>query len=95
MSVEEGPLFRELAEEGGVDRLRRQRGRERQVAGGEAFREAEEIRDDALELGDRERPDPAEPVKNSDTCDPNESNARSPMMSSTMPTARRMIPMMR
>ena len=60
VAVEESPLLRELAQEGGVDLLRRQRGRERQVAGGEPLREAEEIRDDALELGDGERTDPTE-----------------------------------
>jgi hypothetical protein len=60
VAVEEGPLFRELADERGVDLLRRQRGRERQVAGGEPFREAEEIRDDAVNLGDGERTDPPE-----------------------------------
>ena len=48
MAVEERLPFGERAEERFVDLFRRQRSSQRQVAGGEAFREAEEIGDDTL-----------------------------------------------
>jgi hypothetical protein len=54
MPVEEGPTFGELPEEGRIDLLRGQRRGERQVAGGETLREAEEVGDDAFALRRRE-----------------------------------------
>ena len=60
VAVEEGAPFGERPEEGLVDLLRGERGGQRQVAGGEALREAEEIRDDAFALGGRERAGAAE-----------------------------------
>ena len=54
MPVEEGLRFGELTDESLIDLFRRQRRGERQVAGGEALREAEEIGDDALALRRRE-----------------------------------------
>ena len=53
--MEEGLPFGERTEEGLVNLFGRQRGGQRQVARGEALREAEEIRDDAFEFRNRQR----------------------------------------
>ena len=56
MAVEERLPFGELTEESLVDVFGRQRRSQRQIARGEAFREAEEIGDDTFEFRDCERP---------------------------------------
>ena len=58
--MKEGLSFGELPDESLIHLFRSQRGGERQVAGGEAFREAEEIRDDAFTLRSGQRTEAAE-----------------------------------
>ena len=60
MAVEEGPELLELAEEPLVHALGGQRGRERQVAAGDALGEAEEVGRDAFVLAGEHPPRAAE-----------------------------------
>ena len=64
VAVEEGLPFGKLAEEGRVDLLGRQRRGQREVARGQALREAQEVGHDAFQVGDREGTDATEAGEN-------------------------------